>query len=530
MKQDSLLEQTLRTRPRPGVLIEYFGSEEAEEIAAEEEVRRKNAPFDWRAGSKHYLPSQVTYGNIQKLDQQLKRIFEESYNNLSILACVLGIIKDECPESQEGEDWASMIHIAKGICDGGGQYEKEYMSFAGESVQTQLRRHLLSKIGVSLDIVEACSRALGAQRHIELFADIESISRADAALEELFEILNFDFSFLGEIFADFKSKIPESDKALVQAAESACKTCSAASLDFSIDSSSIFKHLRSDILLAGAAGADMLDAILDALNLTKKKREFMQLFVEVDTDDDGFLSIEDFKSLVPTLNDMLISAHAIEPSEISDTWDTRISISDFLDFLFMKQTQNSPMYSEMISDEDTGFTLYEKSGVENEPTSFKDILHEYDMTRVSSNKFAPCVMNQEYLSIEGETRRTLKTGLCSVQKLKLQDGLPVKYFQMTPAYIFLGRLNPGESATGKLHLKNVGPEAARFNVGAVPAPFELNYVPGLLAAGMTRTIEVGVKIPQDESGQDSYCTDVVIKTECNILYCVVAAKVNKNIT
>ena len=200
------MEQTLRTRPRPGVLIEYFGSEEAEEIAAEEEVRRKNAPFDWRAGSKHYLPSQVTYGNIQKLDQQLKRIFEESYNNLSILACVLGIIKDECPESQEGEDWASMIHIAKGICDGGGQYEKEYMSFAGESVQTQLRRHLLSKIGVSLDIVEACSRALGAQRHIELFADIESISRADAALEELFEILNFDFSFLGEIFADFKSE------------------------------------------------------------------------------------------------------------------------------------------------------------------------------------------------------------------------------------------------------------------------------------------------------------------------------------
>ena len=83
---------------------------------------------------------------------------------------------------------------------------------------------------------------------------------------------------------------------------------------------------------------------------------------------------------------------------------------------------------------------------------------------------------------------------------------------------------PGASATGKMTLQNVGPEAARFNVGNVDPPFELNYNPGLLAAGIKRDIEISVKIPE-EPEKDCYCAEVVIKTECNILYCAVVAKI-----
>ena len=125
-----------------------------------------------------------------------------------------------------------------------------------------------------------CVSTLQAQRHVEVLADAESIAKADHALEELFEILNYDFSYLGVLFSDFGGKVPADKEALREAAANASKICAAAALDFSIDSQSIFKHLRSDVLEAGADGADMLDSLLDSLNLTQKKSDFMQVSSE----------------------------------------------------------------------------------------------------------------------------------------------------------------------------------------------------------------------------------------------------------
>ncbi|QDZ23118.1 hypothetical protein A3770_09p56360 [Chloropicon primus] len=524
LKEDS--NAGIRERPKQGVLLPYFGSEEAEEITAEELERKKNAPHESAAGVEKYLTTEVTYDNIQKLDSTLDACFKHSYDDLRVFACALGMAEDEMPESQKEKEkeWTDAVRVAKGICEGGSSYEKKYESFAGESVQTQIRRHFLSNMGVGLDILELCLKSLKAQRYLELFADIESTSRVDTALEALFEILNYDFPYLSDLLVQFKTALPADNEEVIQAAERASKTCSSVSPRDGIEN--IFKHLRSDVLLAGAAGAAMLDDLLDCLNLEKKKKDFMKLFVQVDSDDDGYLTNEEFKSLIPKLNTMLLSTDAIEESEVSETFDGNISISDCIDFLFQKQTQNSPLFPSELHSEETNFTMYSKSVGENEFSSFKDIAHVYDTTRVSSNKVAPCVMNAEYLSIEGETRRTLKTGLCSMQKMKLQEGMAVKNFQMTPAYLFLGRLEPGASAKGRLTLQNVGPEAARFNVGNVDAPFELHYTPGLLAAGMKRFIDIEVKIPEqaDPEQGDCYCTEVVIKTECNILYCVVAAK------
>ena len=510
--------------------MHYFGSEEAEEIALAEKERIESDPSEKSLTLVSDEESTVKYGHVQLLDKGLISMFRDSYNNVGVVATVLGMVGKECPESHSQEEWEKLCQIAQGICQGGGLSEGKDISFTGPSIQVQVRRHLLAKTNMSLDIVAACSKILKSQRYLELYAYPESISRTDAALEELFEILNCDFSYLSELFNSIKAKIPSDDKELLQAAEKASKTCSAVSLDYSIDSKSIFKHLRADILLAGAAGADMLDEILDSFNIEKKRVSFMQMFVEADDDDDGYLNHEQFKALVPNLNSMLLSMHAIESSEINEIFaDGKISIADFLDYLFQKQTQMSPMYASELNGEATGFGMYSKSGGEDgEMSSFKDVLQYYETAVVSSNKLAPFVMNQEYLSIEGDTRRTLKTGLPSMQKVKLQEGLVVKYFQLSPAYLFLGRLNPGESATGKLSLQNVGPEAGRFNINKVAPPFELNYKPGLLAAGMTRTINIDIKIPQDlDPEQDCFCTEVVIRTECNILISTCVAKVNK---
>ena len=526
--QDSL--DLIREKPRQGNLIRYFGSEEAEEIAQEELERKRNAPFNFNAdtGAGKYQTSQISYSSIQKLDNGLASVFKYSYDNLSIIACTLEIINEECPEDHDEARWRNMVAVAKGICTGGSAYEKKYTSFAGESVQTQIRRHFLTDVGLGLGILTSYTRALKAQRYLDLFADVETISRADTALEALLEILNYDFRYLSDLLVNFRTTMmsPDDPKTMAEAAERASKICSAVSQSDSIEK--IFKDLRSAILLAGRAGADMADALLDSLNLEKKKSGFMQVFVEMDADDDGYLSKEDFKSLVPKLNGMLLSTHAIEPSEISETFDGRISISDCVDFIFQKQTQNSPLFPSDLDMEMTNFSLYSgKFGGDNELSSFMDKVQEYDTVRVSSNKMAPCVMNVDYLSVEGETRRTLKTGLCSMQKIKLQEGHPVKNFQMTPAYLFLGRLNPGETATGRMTLQNIGPEAARFNVGTVPAPFELKYTPGLLAAGMTRSIDITVTIPEDHGDRECYACEVVIKTELNFLYCICVAKLNK---
>ena len=115
----------------------------------------------------------------------------------------------------------------------------------------------------------------------------------------------------------------------------------------------------------------------------------MQIFVEEDRDDDGYLSNDDVKALVPRLNAMLVppAGNAIDPAEISDTFDGRVSISDFLDFLFHKQVLNSPLFSPEINADATGLSFYElskfgsgdrgHSTTDPDYASFKDVLHEY---------------------------------------------------------------------------------------------------------------------------------------------------------
>ncbi len=403
-------------------------------------------------------------------------------------------------------------------------------SFAGDSVITKVRRLFLSKVDVGIEVVMSALQALVSQEYLEALTDQNTMARVDSALESLFDVLNCDFTTMELLFEDQASMLESKGKEVdvIDAAKHAKQTCFGASSDYSIGNKTVFKQLRADVLSAGVAGAAMVEELLDSLNLEKKRLDFVQIFVSIDEDNDGIISCEDFENLVPEINDNLLSSVALDPNELRQTFEyqSQISITEFLEYIAQKQAEVFPNINMQMAEpiEFNRTIPANMSGKMALEFMLRESMRHQETDPKLKHKVAPYMMNLDHITIEGETQRKNKTG--SMNKLsRLQQNLDVeRQFELSPGFLSLGELRPGEKAVGTFVLTNVGYEPARFHIIALQAPFELSYAPGLLAAGMKRKIDVTLAVPSD-SAKDYYCTQIVIRTPSNVLFGVAAARI-----
>ncbi|CAD7698369.1 unnamed protein product [Ostreobium quekettii] len=127
--------------------------------------------------------------------------------------------------------------------------------------------------------------------------------------------------------------------------------------------------------------------------------------------------------------------------------------------------------------------------------------------------------NVRYMEVEWDGRWAASPGGTPTFPNVLEPNM--NQFELRPSHIDFGVVAAGDACRRVACLTNVSAERARFHVSKPSPPLSVTYLPGMLAAGMKR--KLNVEFRAESAGE--YVREVVVKSELNILTLTCSVKV-----